>query len=220
MHLFDPDVHFGCSGIIGAGIPQAVGSALAFKKRGEQRVAVAFFGEGAANQGSFHEGLNLAALWKLPVLFVVEDNSYAISVPKQQSTAIASNADRAAAYGIPGVYVGQNDALAVYEAAGEAVARARRGEGPTLIEVKTDRYFGHFQGDPELYRPNDEVVRLRSNDPIGRLRSHLLEAAEFDKAEIATLEAEAKQRVEAAFAFARESAYPEPADALLHVFVD
>lgn len=220
MHLFDPEAHFGCSGIIGAGIPQAVGSALAFKKRGEPRVAVSFFGEGAANQGSFHEGLNLAALWKLPVIFVVEDNSYAISVPKQKSTAIATNADRAAAYGIPGVYVGENDALAVYEAAGEAVARARRGEGPTLIEVKTDRYFGHFQGDPELYRPKDEVARLRANDPIGRLRSYMLQTGEFDQPAIAALEAEARERVEEAFAFARESEYPDPAEALLHVFVE
>jgi len=220
MHLFDPEVHFGCSGIIGAGIPQAVGAALAFKKRGEQRVAVAFFGEGAANQGSFHESLNLAALWKLPVLFIVEDNTYAISVPKQKSTAVASNADRAVAYGIPGVYVGSNDALAVYEAAGEAVARARNGEGPTLIEVKTDRYFGHFQGDPELYRPKDEVLRLRENDPIGRLKNHMLGTGLFSTADIAGLQAEAKERVDEAFAFARASADPDPAEALLHVFVE
>ncbi len=220
MHLFDTDVHFGCSGIIGAGIPQAVGSALAFKKRNEKRVAVAFFGEGAANQGSFHEALNLAALWKLPVVFVVEDNSYAISVPKHKSTAIASNADRAASYGIPGIYVGENDAIAVYEAAGEAVARARNGEGPTLMEVKTDRYYGHFQGDPELYRPKDEVLRLRENDPIGRLRAYLLESGMADEAELATLDAEARQKVDEAFAFARASDYPNPTEALLHVFVD
>lgn len=220
MHLFDPEVHFCCSGIVGAGIPQAVGMALAFKMRKEPRVAVAFFGEGAANQGAFHEGLNLAALWKLPVIFVVEDNSYAISVPKQKSTAIACNADRAAAYGMPGVYVGENDALAVYEAAGEAVARARRGEGPTLIEVKTDRYFGHFQGDPEVYRPKDEVARLRENDPIKRLKNYMLQTGQFTEAEIAGLEAEAKQRVDEAFAFARASEYPDPSEALMHVFVD
>lgn len=220
MHLFDPEAHFCCSGIIGAGIPQATGMALAFKKRGEPRVAVAFFGDGAANQGSFHESLNLAALWKLPVIFVVEDNAYAISVPKQASTAIACNADRAAAYGIPGVYVGENDALAVYEAAGEAIARARRGEGPTLLEVKTDRYFGHFQGDPEVYRPKDEVATLRRNDPIDRLRNYLKETGTCTDEEIAALAAEAQRRVDEAFTFARESRYPDPAEALLHVFAE
>lgn len=223
MHLFDPDVHFSCSGIVGAGIPQAVGAALAFKKRNEDRVAVAFFGEGAANQGAFHEGLNLAAIWRLPVVFVVEDNSYAISVPKSASTPIATNADRAAAYGIPGVYVDDNDVLAVYEAAGEAVARARRGEGPTLIEVKTYRYFGHFQGDPEVYRPKDEVARLKANDPIKRFREYLVQSSPDStnpEADIVQMETEARQRVEDAFAFARKSDYPAPEEALLHVFVD
>lgn len=223
MHLFDPDVHFSCSGIVGAGIPQAVGAALAFKKRNEDHVAVAFFGEGAANQGAFHEGLNLAALWRLPVIFVVEDNSYAISVPKSASTPIATNADRAAAYGIPGVYVDDNDVLAVYETAGEAVARARGGEGPTLIEVKTHRYFGHFQGDPEVYRPKDEVAQLKANDPIKRFREYLVQSSPDStnpEADIVQMETEARQRVEDAFAFARESDYPAPEEALLHVFVD
>jgi acetoin:2,6-dichlorophenolindophenol oxidoreductase subunit alpha len=220
MHLFDPTVHFGCSGIIGAGIPQATGAALAFKKLRKPNVAVAFFGEGAANQGSFHESLNLAALWKLPVIFVVEDNSWAISVAKKASTAIVANADRAAAYGIPGVFVGENDALAVYEAAGEAVARARRGEGPTLLEVKTDRYFGHFQGDPEVYRPKDEVPTLRRQDPIERLRNYLFAHEIATEAEVAALDEEARQKVDEAFAFARQSAYPAPEEALLHVFVE
>ncbi|MGB9812729.1 MAG: thiamine pyrophosphate-dependent dehydrogenase E1 component subunit alpha [Thermovenabulum sp.] len=220
MHLFDPDAHFGCSGIIGASIPQAVGAALAFKMRKEKRVAVAFFGDGAANQGAFHEGLNLAAIWKLPVVFVCEDNSWAISVPKQKSTAISRNADRAVAYGIPGIYVGENDVLAVYEAAGEAVERARRGEGPTLIEVKTDRFFGHFQGDPEVYRPKDEVPRLKQNDPIKRFRKYLIENGIAKEAEIEQLDDEAKKRVEDAFLFARESPYPAPEEALLHVFVE
>ncbi|HID87509.1 MAG TPA: thiamine pyrophosphate-dependent dehydrogenase E1 component subunit alpha [Anaerolineae bacterium] len=126
MHLFDADLHFGCGGIIGGGIPHAVGAALAFKKRGRDNVAVSFFGDGAANIGAFHESLNLAAIWKLPVLFVVEDNLYAISVPKSKSTAVKSNAERAAAYGIPGVLVDGMDVMAVYEAAGEAIDRARR----------------------------------------------------------------------------------------------
>lgn len=220
MHLFDPAAHFGCSGLIGAGIPQAVGAALAFKKRKQDLVAVAFFGEGAANQGAFHEGLNLAALWKLPVLFVVEDNAYAISVPKTQSTAIGSNADRATGYGIPGVYVGENDALAVYEAAGEAISRARQGGGPTLLEVKTDRYFGHFQGDPELYRPKDEVSRLRQSDPITRLARHLVESGAASQAELDGLQANSKRLVDDAYRFARESPYPAPEEALRDVFVE
>ena len=148
MHLFDPATNFGCSGIIAEGMPGAVGAGLAFKKRGTDSVAVSFFGDGAANQGAFHESLNLAALWTLPVVFVCEDNAWAISVPKDKATAIANNSDRAAAYGMPGVLIPDNDPVAVFEAAGEAVARARRGGGPSLIEVKTDRLFGHFEGDP------------------------------------------------------------------------
>lgn len=219
MHLFDPVTHFGCGGIIAAGLPHAVGAALAFKKRHQDRVAVAFFGEGAANQGAFHEALNLAALWKLPVVFVCEDNTWAISVPKQASTAVMTNADRAAAYGIPGVYVGENDALAVFEAAGDAVDRARRGDGPSLLEVKTDRLYGHFQGDPELYRPKDEVPRLKANDPIQRLRRHLLETGTAAEAEVTRMEQEARRQVADAFAFARSSPYPAPEAALEHVFV-
>lgn len=218
MHLFDPQTHFGCGGIIGAGMPHAVGAGLAFRKQGKDTVAVAFFGEGAANQGAFHEALNLAALWKLPVVFVCEDNKWAISVSKQSSTAVATNADRAAAYGIPGVYVGENDALAVYEAAGEAVGRARRGEGPSLLEVKTDRLYGHFQGDPELYRPKDEVPRLKANDPIQRLCRYLLENSVASADEVARLEQAARQQVADAFAFARSSPYPNPDAALAHVF--
>lgn len=218
MHLFDPDVHFGCSGIVGAGIPQAAGSALAFQMQHKKNVAVSFFGDGAANTGAFHEGLNLAALWKLPAIFVVEDNTYAISVSKTMSTSIVSNADRAAAYGIPGIRVDDNDALAVYEAAGEAVARARRGDGPSLIEVKTDRYFGHFQGDPELYRPKGEVEGLRQNDPIRKLREHIINTGAATVAELDRLDQEAEAKVMEAFDFARSSPYPAPEEALQHVF--
>jgi TPP-dependent pyruvate/acetoin dehydrogenase alpha subunit len=219
MHLFDPEHKFSCSGIIGASLPPACGAALAAKKRGKDWVAVAFFGEGAANQGSFHESLNLAALWKLPVVFVCEDNKYAISVEKTESTAVAWNADRAAAYGIPGVLVERNDALEVFQAAGAAVARARNGEGPTLIEVKTDRYFGHFQGDAEAYRPKGEIDELRKSDPIPLLSSYLGKHGILDAAQESALAARAKQAVAEAFEFARSSPYPAPEDALLHVFV-
>jgi pyruvate dehydrogenase E1 component alpha subunit len=219
MHLFDPDHKFSCSGIIGASLPPACGAALAAKKNGTNAVAVAFFGEGAANQGSFHESLNLAALWHLPVIFVCEDNSWAISVPKSASTAIASNADRASAYGIPGVRVDHNDALEVFEVAGEAVNRARRGDGPSLIEVKTDRYLGHFQGDAEAYRPKEEVGQLREHDPIPALATHLRERGALDDQTDSTIRARADERVKQAYAFARDSAYPTAEDALRDLFV-
>ena len=181
-------------------------------------VSDTFFGEGAANQGSVHESLNLAALWQLPVIFICEDNKWAISVPKDKATSIEWVADRASAYGMPGIKVEHNDPVAVYEAAGTAVERARRGDGPSLIEVKTDRYLGHFQGDPEVYRPKDEVANLRKNDPILRLAAQLRDAGQMNEAEDAAINARARQRVEDAFAYARASAYPEPRDALQHVF--
>lgn len=219
MHLFDPEHRFSCSGIIGASLPPACGAALAARKLGKDWVAVAFFGEGAANQGSFHESLNLAALWKLPVLFVCEDNNYAISVPKTASTAISSNAQRGAAYGMPGVAVDHNDAVEVFRAAGEAVARARSGGGPTLIEVKTDRYLGHFQGDPEVYRPKGEVDELRAHDPITALGGQLRAAGLLDEGRDAALRESVRGQVKEAYDFARASAYPDPSEALVHVFV-
>ena len=218
MHLFHPETKFSCSGIVGAGSPQACGAALAARKLGKDWVAIAFFGEGAANQGAFHEALNLAALWKLPVLFVCEDNKYGISVEKSASTSVDSNAVRAAGYCMPGVLVDTNDAVAVFRAAGVAVARARRGEGPTLIEVKTDRYLGHFQGDPETYRPKNEAQTLRRNDPIDRLGKQLREQGLLDDEADAALRRQIVARVDAGYAFGRESPYPAPEEALQHVF--
>ncbi len=218
MHLFDPEHKFSCSGIIGASLPPACGAGLAAKKMGKDWVAIAFFGEGAANQGSFHESLNLAALWRLPVIFVCEDNKWAISVPKSNATSIESVADRAAAYGMPGIRVANNDAIEVYEAVAPAIERARRGEGPSLIEVKTDRYLGHFQGDPESYRPKDEVSNLRKHDPIPKLAAALKSRNMITDAEEAVIVARAKQRVADAFDFARKSAYPAAQDALNDVF--
>lgn len=218
MHLFDTERKFSCSGIVGASMPPACGAALAAKMRGKDWVAVAFFGEGAANQGAFHESLNLAALWKLPVLFVCEDNKYGISVEKSEATAVPWHADRAAAYGMPGVLVEDNDAIAVHEAAGAAIERARRGEGPSLLEVKTHRYFGHFQGDAEGYRPKGEVAELRKDDPIPRLAAHLRRAGLLDDAADEQLRAGVSARVAEAFEHGRTSPYPKPEDALLHVF--
>jgi len=219
MHLFDPERNFSCSGIEGASLPPATGAALAYKKLGQDSVAVAFFGEGAANQGTFHEALNLSALWNLPAVFICEDNRWAISVPKEKSTAIASNADRAVAYGMPGISVDHNDPVEVFAAAGDAIARARQGGGPTLIEVQTDRYLGHFQGDAEVYRPKGEPEQLRGHDPIPKLAAAMRERGVLDDARDEKIRSRAEHRVTAAYEFARESPLPDPAEALEHVFV-
>jgi len=218
MHLFSKEPAFGCSGIVGEGIPTAVGHALAFKKMGRDDIAVAFFGEGAANQGAFHESLNLAALWGLGVVFVCEDNAWAISVAKEKATAIANNSDRAAAYGIPGVLIPDNDPVAVYEAAGEAVARARRGAGPSLIEVKTDRLLGHFQGDAQAYRTAEQIAELEDRDAIRTYEARLAESGVLSEEQAAEVWASCRAEVEEAIAFARSSPAPAPEAALEHVF--
>ncbi|MFP5336308.1 MAG: thiamine pyrophosphate-dependent dehydrogenase E1 component subunit alpha [Actinomycetes bacterium] len=216
MHLFDPDTHFSCSGIIAEGYPPALGQAFAFRRRGTDRVAVAVTGEGAANQGAFHESLNLAALWSLPVVFVVEDNDWGISVPRAASTAVRSNADRAAAYGIPGVRIEDNDVEAVHEAAGRAVARARAGEGPSLIEVHTLRLWGHFEGDAQGYRP--DLADAPGLDPVPRYERTLRDAGVLDDATVTRIKASASERVEDAVAFAKASPEPDPASATSSVF--
>ena len=216
MHLFDPDIHFSCSGIIAEGYPPALGQALAFKRQGAGAIAVAVTGEGAANQGAFHESLNLAALWNLPVVFIVEDNDWAISVPRSASTAVASNADRAAAYGIPGVRVEDNSVEGIYAAAGEAVERARSGGGPSLIEVHTLRLWGHFEGDAQAYRP--ELAEVPERDPIPTYEQQLIADAVLDESKVEELRAEAKQRVQAALDFAKSSPTPDPSTATHFVF--
>jgi len=192
---------------------------MAAKLKGRDAVAVAFLGEGAANQGAFHESLNLAAVWGAPVVFVIEDNRYGISVSKTDCTAVARNSDRAAAYNMPGAFVEGNDPDAVHAAAGEAITRARSGGGPSLIEIETVRLEGHFMGDAQGYRPKDEMDALMSNDPIPRYRK----ALEADGVATETLdlaETEANEAVAAAIAFARSAAEPVLADAYTHVFVE
>lgn len=218
MHLFDPATHFSCSGIIAEGLPPALGQAFAFNQRGTDRVAVAVAGEGAANQGAFHEALNLAALWKLPVVFVVEDNDWGISVPRAASTSVPSNAERAAAYGMPGVRVEDNAVEAVWEAAGEAIARARAGEGPTLLEVHTLRLWGHFEGDAQAYRSDLEGVVDR--DPIPTYRALLVQAGLLTDEDVTKIAEAAAHRVEDAIDYAKSSPVPDPEDALEYVFVE
>ncbi len=218
MHLFDPDAHFSCSGIIAEGIPPALGQAFAFQRRGTDNIAVAVIGEGAANSGAFHESLNLAALWKLPVVVVIEDNEWGISVPREKSTAVPSNDVRAAAYGIPGVTVEDNDPDAVFEAIGNAVVRARKGEGPSLVEVRTVRMWGHFEGDAQGYRPDAETVKER--DPIPIYEARLREDGLLDDVAVKQAYADATDQVEEAIEFAKSSPIPEPADALKYVFTE
>ncbi len=216
MHLFDPSVHFSCSGIVAEGYPAAAGMAFAFSRRGSDAIAVAVAGEGAANSGAFHEAVNLAALWKLPVVFVIEDNDWGISVPRSASTPVDSNADRAVAYGIPGLRVEDNHVDAVYEAAGDAVARARAGQGPSLLEVHTLRLWGHFEGDAQGYRPDlDKVPDL---DPIPRYEAALRDGGVLDDVTIGQIRSDASREVEAAIEFAKASAKPDPSTVLDYVF--
>lgn len=219
MHIFDAKVNFSCSGIIAEGMGPAAGAALSRQLQNKPGVAVAFLGDGAANQGAFHEVLNLAAVWKLPVVFVIEDNAWGISVSKKDSTAIQSNANRAAAYGMPGHRVANNDPIAVFAAAGEAIARARAGEGPSLLEIETSRLAGHFMGDAEGYRPEGEKDALFAKDPIPAMRVLLAAEQGWSDVDDAAMTAKAHQRVDQAIQFARDSAYPEPAEALDKVFV-
>lgn len=216
MHLFDPQTHFSCSGIIAEGYPPALGMAFAFQRQGKDAITVAVTGEGAANQGAFHESLNLAALWRLPVVFVVEDNDWGISVARTSATAIPNTADRAVAYGMPGVRVEDNDVEGVYAAAAAAVERARKGDGPSLIEVHTLRMWGHFEGDGQAYRP--ELAEVPDRDPIPQYAARLIEAGVLDDAAVARIKAAASERVEDAIAFAKASPIPDPASAGDYVF--
>ena len=218
MHLFDPAVNFACAGIIAQGMGPAVGAALSRKMQNKPGVAIAFIGEGAANQGAFHEAMNLAAVWKLPMICVIEDNAWGISVAKAAATSVTRNDVRAAAYGIPGHYVAGNDPWKIYEVAGQAIARARAGDGPTLIEVETYRLAGHFMGDAEGYRPKGEKDGLFAKDPIPAMRKRLEADGTFTAAELDAMQAIADATVQAAIRFARDSAEPRPEDALTAVF--
>nr|WP_254543125.1 thiamine pyrophosphate-dependent dehydrogenase E1 component subunit alpha [Halomarina sp. BND7] len=219
MHLFDPDVNFACSGIIAEGSPPAVGAALAAKKRNTDGVAVSFVGEGAIDQGGFLESLNLAAVHDLPVVFVIEDNDWAISMPKERVTDVADGSQRAAGFDMPGVRIDYDDAVAVHEAAEEAIMRARAGNGPSLLEVQVHRRMGHFMGDPESYRPEEDVERHRRLDSVARLADDLRSAGATDD-EVKEIEERARERVEEAIAWAKDQPEPDPEEAYEDVFVE
>ena len=192
MHISDRDKGIlGANGIVGAGIPIATGAAFASKYKGDGRVAVSFFGGGAANRGTFHEALNMAAAFKLPAVFVCENNLFAISVCARYHMAISDISDRAAAYGMPGYSIDGNDVELVYETTKAAVERARRGEGPTLIECKTWRHRGHYEGDPDDYRTAEEKAEWMQKDPIERLAKRLIEEGICTQAELDAIASDA-----------------------------
>jgi 2-oxoisovalerate dehydrogenase E1 component len=215
MHLFEPEVGMmGTSGIVGPCILQAAGAGYSFKLLEMDRVAVAYFGDGAVNNGAFHEGLNLAGIWKLPVLFVCENNEFATEVPFAYAAASARVASRGADYGMPGVEVDGNDVLAVYDAADEAVARARRGDGPTLLECRTYRTRPHAEGMGDYtYRTREEVEAWRQRCPILNLRGSLVDSERVAPAELGAIEAEIAAIVDDAQKFAESSACPDPVSA-------
>ncbi|HLB49865.1 MAG TPA: pyruvate dehydrogenase (acetyl-transferring) E1 component subunit alpha [Anaerolineales bacterium] len=219
MHIADVDLGIlGANGIVGGGPPIASGAALAIQYQGKNNVVVCFFGDGASNQGTFHEGLNMAAIWKLPVVFVCENNYYGISLSQAKHQTVADIADRAKAYDIPGVVVDGNDVMAVYEVAGEAMKRAREGKGPSLVECKTYRYRGHFEGDPTVYRSKEEVDAWLKKDPIPRFEKTLRDMKVLTDARMADIKKEIEARIEAAVKFAEESPWPEPAEILEDVY--
>lgn len=208
MHLYDPAVNFACSGIIAQGCPPAVGAALAFKKRNTDNVAVAFLGDGAIDQGGFFESLNLASLHRLPVVFVIEDNEWAISMPKSRVTDVTDGSRRAGGFEMPGVRVDADDALAVYGAAKAAIERARNGNGPTLLEVQVHRRMGHFMGDAEGYRSKADIERHQRLDPIPLLAQEMRKQGVSDKV-LDDIAERSRRRVDDAIAWAKSQ--PEPA---------
>ncbi|MBI2939051.1 MAG: thiamine pyrophosphate-dependent dehydrogenase E1 component subunit alpha [Chloroflexi bacterium] len=204
--------------VVGAGIPIAAGLALAFKLRKTDQVAVCFFGDGATNEGTFHEGINMAAIWDLPIVFVCENNQYGASTHVSKVMKVANVADRAAAYGIPGVVVDGNDVLAVHEVTVEAVARARGGSGPTLLECKTYRHGGHSRSDPGSYRPEEEVAYWKTRDPIKLYREWLAGQRRVGEAELAAVHVRVEQQIDDAVEYARSSPDPGPELAIRHVY--
>ncbi len=209
MHIADLDVGIlGANGIVGGGMGIATGAGLSSKMRGSGQVAVCFFGDGGLNQGAFHENANLAAIWKLPVIYFCENNQYAMSMSVKKATAASDLADRAVSYNMPGVNVDGMDALAVLDVTRRAVERARDGQGPSLIVATTYRFEGHNIGDPQPYRSKAEIDEWRRRDSIERLRAQLLEDGVATNAETEAIEEKVRQRIEDAVDFARES--PEP----------
>jgi TPP-dependent pyruvate/acetoin dehydrogenase alpha subunit len=220
MHLADFSVgSLGETSIVGSGLPVAVGAALGSKLRHSDRVVLCFFGDGASNEGTFHESLNLAAIWKLPVIFLCENNGYGATTPASATMSVADVAERAKAYLMPGSVVDGQNVVLVYDQVREAVDRARRGEGPTLIEAKTYRYADHAVNMGFGFDRGDELVRWRLRDPIALFRSRMIESG-FDEAAIVAIEEEIRAAVADAIDFAKSSPYPSLDEAFDHTFID
>jgi pyruvate dehydrogenase E1 component alpha subunit len=221
LHIADFDLGIlGANGIVAGGIPIAVGAALAIAMRQEERVALSFFGDGAVNEGAFHEAANLAGLWKLPIVFFCENNLYGEGTPQSDQAPIADLAVRADGYGFPGVIVDGNDVLAVYEAVNEAAARARTGGGPTFVEGKTYRYRGHYEGDPQVYRLPGEMEEWKARDPISTFRQKLIDAGLFENSALGEIETSVQQQLDKAVEFAQAAPVPQPDEALQGVYGD
>ncbi|HHY38085.1 MAG TPA: thiamine pyrophosphate-dependent dehydrogenase E1 component subunit alpha [Clostridia bacterium] len=225
MHLADFDSGMlGANGIVGGSIPHAVGVALADKMRGTGAVTVCCFGDGASNQGAFHEALNLASIWKVPVVFFCENNLYGMTVPQSYHQAIRNISDRAVGYGMPGVTIDGNDVLEVYVTVRRALDRARKGDGPTLIEAKTYRHRGHWEGDPdateELYRPREEIEMWKARDPVVTFERELKERGYISEEEVKAIDEEARRKIEEAIAFAEDSPEPDISEALTDIYTD
>ncbi len=219
MHIADFNIGMlGATAVVGAGIPIAAGAGLSIKLRGTDQVVACFFGDGASNQGTFHEAINLAAVWSLPVVFVCENNLYAMGTRQSRVMLIENIADRAKAYGIPGIAVNGNDVLAVSESARKAVERARQGKGPALIECKTYRHKGHSRFDPAAYRPKQEVDAWLKKDPIAIFQTRLLDMGILSEASVEQLVHECRKAVDDATKFALKSPFPEPEEALEDVY--
>jgi pyruvate dehydrogenase E1 component alpha subunit len=219
MHMADVETgNLGANGIVAGGVPMAAGVGLSLKLQHRDDVVLVFFGDGAANEGAFHESLNIAAIWDLPVIYFCENNQYAMSMPITRSSRVENLSDRAAGYGIPGVTVDGNDLFAVYAATQEAIARARSGAGPTLIEAKTYRWKGHSKSDKQRYRTRDEVQAWQARDPIARLAARMMDAGFLTEEEFAQMEQDAQAEIDAAVDFAKGCAEPDPATILEGIY--
>jgi acetoin:2,6-dichlorophenolindophenol oxidoreductase subunit alpha len=222
MHIADFSIGIlGCNGVVAGGLPLITGAGLSIKLRKSDQVAVVFFGDGASNRGPVHEAMNMAAIWDLPVIFVVENNQFASTTPQSYACAVGDICMRAAGYDMPGVAIDGNDVLAVREVTQEAVKRARAGEGPSLIENKTYRVRGHFEGDPQKYRDQAEVLTWKEKkDPITRFEQVLIQNKILTKKKSQTIWDEVKAQLDAAVEFAKNSPFPKPEEALEDLFVN
>ena len=207
------------TGVIGSALPHAVGVGLSIRLRESDQVCMIFFGDGATNEGTFHESLNLASIWNLPVIFVCENNQYAISMPVKRSVKVKKISERSLAYAIPGITVDGNDVLAVYKAARTAVERARKKKGPTLIECSTYSITGHSVGDPRIYAPAGELEKWKKKDPVEKYRKYLQDSGMLDELKMKEIDEQCVRRVEQAMKFAEESPEVKPEDATKFVFV-